>query len=134
MSQEVNTKHEVNTKFKFNDAEYEFDMRDADDAEKYERVIELMQEDEKKIPMTGKLYEIYKAQCKMLKKFFDNCLEEGAGEKICTEKNNITVHYTAYQEFLEFVRLQKEDIIRMKNALSKYSNRNRNQKHKYKKK
>lgn len=113
----------IETKFKYNGAEYEFDVRDADDAEKFEAAINAMKEAEKEAPKTGKTSEIIRAQCKMLKDFFDGCLGEGAGVAICTDKSNISAHYAAYEHFLNYIKAQKDDILSAKNTFAKYSNR-----------
>lgn len=113
----------IETKFKYNGAEYDFDVRDADDAEKFEAAINAMKEAEKEVPKTGKTSEIIRAQCKMLKDFFDGCLGEGAGVAICTDKSNISAHYAAYEHFLNYIKAQKDDILSAKNTFAKYSNR-----------
>lgn len=113
----------IETKFKYNGAEYDFDVRDADDAEKFEAAINAMKEAEKEVPKTGKTSEIIRAQCKMLKDFFDGCLGEGAGVSICTDKSNISAHYAAYEHFLNYIKAQKDDILSAKNTFAKYSNR-----------
>lgn len=113
----------IETKFKYNGAEYDFDVRDADDAEKFEAAINVMKEAEKEVPKTGKTSEIIRAQCKMLKDFFDGCLGEGAGVAICTDKSNISAHYAAYEHFLNYIKAQKDDILSAKNTFAKYSNR-----------
>lgn len=113
----------IETKFKYNGAEYDFDVRDADDAEKFEAAINAMKEAEKEVPKTGKTSEIIRAQCKMLKDFFDGCLGEGAGVAICTDKSNISTHYAAYEHFLNYIKAQKDDILSAKNTFAKYSNR-----------
>lgn len=109
--------------FEYNGYSFEYDLADADDSEKYENAIAIMGEEEKSIPKTGKLSEIYRAQCGMLKRFFDNVLGEGAGEKICGAKDNVTNHYTAYTDFLDFVGSQRNRVLAVKNTISKYSNR-----------
>lgn len=109
--------------FEYNGYTFEYDLADADDSEKYENAIEIMGKEEKTIPKTGKLSEIYRAQCGMIKRFFDNCLEEGAGEKICGEKDNVSNCYNAYTVFLDFVASQRDRVLSVKNSLSKYSNR-----------
>lgn len=114
---------EIKTMFQYNGAEYAFDVRDADDAEKFEEAVNRMTEDEKAVPKTGKTSDIIRAQCKMLKDFFDRCLGDGAGVAICTEKSNIHNHYAAYEQFLLYVRAQKDDILSAKNTFAKYSNR-----------
>lgn len=113
----------IETKFKYNGAEYDFDVRDADDAEKFEAAINAMKEAEKEVPKTGKTSEIIRAQCKMLKDFFDCCLGAGAGVAICTDKSNISAHYAAYEHFLNYIKAQKDDILSAKNTFAKYSNR-----------
>lgn len=113
----------IETKFKYNGAEYDFDVRDADDAEKFEDAINAMKEAEKEVPKTGKTSEIIRAQCKMLKDFFDGCLGAGAGVAICTDKSNISAHYAAYEQFLNYIKVQKDDILSAKNTFAKYSNR-----------
>jgi hypothetical protein len=113
----------IETKFKYNGAEYDFDVRDADDAEKFEAAIDAMKEAEKEVPKTGKTSEIIRAQCKMLKDFFDACLGAGAGVAICTDKSNISAHYAAYENFLNYIKAQKDDILSAKNTFAKYSNR-----------
>ena len=50
------------------------------------------------------------AHCTAIKQFFNHCLGDGAGDKICTKKSNITVCYKAYDDFLAFVRKQSDDI------------------------
>lgn len=129
---------EINTVFQYNNAEYEFDIRDAEFSEKFENAIELMTEEEKVLPKVGKTSEIIKAQCKMIKDFFDRCLGDNAGISLCTERSNLSVCYDAYEKFLNFVRVQKNDITNVKNTFAKYSNRqqhrnnypNKNHKHK----
>lgn len=114
---------EIKTKFEYNGAEYEFDVRDADCSELFENAVSAMEEDEKNIPKTGKVSDIIRAQCAMIKKFFDGVFGEGAGVAICTEKSNVSVCYDAYEKFLLMVREQKDDITNAKNVFAKYSNR-----------
>ena len=114
---------EVKTTFEYNGATYEFDIRDADQSEIFETAIGEMEKEEKSLPKDGKASAIIRAQCGMLKKFFDRIFGEGAGDAICTEKSNISVCYAAYEAFLLMVREQKEDIIGAKNVFAKYSNR-----------
>lgn len=114
---------EIKTVFKYNGNEFEFDARDADCAEALENAFDKMSEEEEKIPKTGKSSEIIRGQCKLLKDFFDRIFGKGAGEAICTEKNNVVMCYNAYDEFLKLVREQKDDIINTKNTFGKYSNR-----------
>lgn len=119
MSQEK----KINTKFEYNGASYEYDVRDADDAERLDAALKQLDADEKALKKDGALHEHIKGQCNMIKHFFDCCLGEGAGNAICTEKSNIRTCYDAYEAFLLMVREQKEDILSAKNTFAKYSNR-----------
>lgn len=109
--------------FEYNGYEFEFDLADADASEKYENAVEIMAEEEKGVPKAGKLSVIYRAQCGLIKRFLDNTLGEGAGNKLCGEKDNITNCYATYSAFLDFVSAQRDTIIASKNVISKYSNR-----------
>lgn len=114
---------EVNTVFKYRDVELEFDIADADNSDRFEQAVNRMAEDEKMLPKTGKLSVIYRAQCKLIKDFFNGCIEPGAGDKICTKADNVRICYDAYDEFLKFVSAQKTSIMSYKDVFSKYSNR-----------
>ena len=114
---------QIDTVFEYNGAQYSFDVRDADDAEKFENAINGLAEDEKAAQKDGKISEHIRLHCNMLKRFFDTCLGEGAGEKICGIKSNITVHYEAYDKFIMFIKEQRDDILSAKSTFAKYSNR-----------
>ena len=113
---------EVNTVFRYNGQEYTFDSRDADDMERFENALDVMKEWEAK-PRVGKASELQRDQCNMLKRFFDDCLGEGAGEKICTEKSNVSLCYDAYTAFLKMVKIQKQSVDQIVNTYRQYSNR-----------
>lgn len=119
---------ERETLFKYNGVEYEFDVSDADDAEKIEKAYKLMTEEEKNIPKTGKSSDMIRRQCKLIKNFLDRTLGTGAGNNLCGEKSNIHKCYSAYEEFLGFVNRQKGEIIAHGNKFKSYSNRNKNNK------
>ena len=114
---------EIQTKFKWNDKEYEFDTRDADDAEKLEKAVEMLQDAEKTMGKDGNGSELIRIQCNVIKRFFDICLGEGAGVEICTEKSKINICYEAYDVFLKMVRGQKSYITDKGNTFRQYSNR-----------
>ena len=113
----------IETKFEYNEASYEFDVRDADQSERLEKALDAMKECEKKNPKDGKASAIIRAQCNMIKRFFDDVFGDGAGNAVCTEKSNLQVCYDAYEKFLLMVREQKESIVGMTNVFAKYSNR-----------
>lgn len=114
---------EVQTLFKWNDNEFEFDTRDADDAERLEKAVDAIQKAEKAMPKDGKTSDLIRLQCSMIKDFFDTCLGEGSGVLICTEKNRLDLHYEAYEAFLRMVRGQKNYITDKGNTFRQYSNR-----------
>lgn len=114
---------QISTTFAYNGAEFEFDIRDADDSERYDTAMNTLKEEEKSIPKDGKVSDAIRSHCVILRHFFDACLEEGAGVKICGEKYNIALHYDAYDAFLSFAKVQSDDVVRAKNVFSKYSNR-----------
>ena len=113
----------INTKFEYNGMSYDFDARDAEYAETLEEALEILRTEEKELPKDGKASSMILSHCSMLKRFFDNVLGEGAGVAICTERNNLSVCYDAYEKFLLLVREQKEDVLEAKNVFAKYSNR-----------
>lgn len=113
----------VDTVFKHNGNEYEFDVRDVEFAERMENAVENLRKAEQKLPKTGSSSEIIKAHCKMIKAFFDECLGEGAGTAICTDRSNLSLCYAAYDLFLKFARAQKDDIIASKNLFAATGNR-----------
>lgn len=114
---------DVITVFEHNGVKYEFDIRDADTSELFEDALDKLQAAEKELPKEGRLSTIYRAQCNMLKDFFDTLFGEGAGVALCTEKSNISLCYNAYYALLDVVRTQKDDILETKNTFSRYSNR-----------
>lgn len=115
------------TIFSYNGAEYEFDIRDADSAELFEKALDDVKQAEADAPKAGKIADIYRAHCKIIKGFFDTVLGDGAGEKVCTERSNVKTCYDAYVAFLKFVDEQKREFLEVKNTFGKYSNRQRRQ-------
>ncbi len=115
---------EVKTKFRWNDAEYEFDTRDADCAELLEKAVADMTTAEKERPKDGTASSQIRYQCDMIKAFFDTCLGPGAGIAICTEKSKVDICYEAYQAFINLARDQKRYITDKGNTFRQYSNRN----------
>lgn len=113
----------VPTTFSYNGVSYEYDIRDADMAEKFEASIKKMEAAEKAIPKDGKMSELIRANCKLIKDFFDGVLGAGAGNAVCTDKANLSVCYDAYSAFLGIIKCQKSSIDAAKNAFVQNSNR-----------
>ena len=114
---------QINYTFEYNGQSYEFDVRDAENSEKLEDAIDQMRETEKKLPKTGRLSAIYKANCQMIRDFFDTIFGEGAGVKICGERLHVTAHYDAYKAFIDFANPQRDDVMSYSNTFAQYSNR-----------
>lgn len=119
---------ERKTIFKYNGIEYEFDVSDAEDAEKIENAYKLMEQESNEIPKDGKASTQIKEQCKLIRNFLDRSLTQGAGVNLCGEKYNLENHYSAYETFLRFVSRQKSQLISHSNNFRNHSNRNRNNK------
>lgn len=112
---------EINTVFSHNNKEYPFDVRDAEDMERFEKALEVLQIKEKEAPKIGKASEILKYNSDMIKEFFDNCLGTGAGNTICTDKSNVGLCYSAYMAFVDLVNQQKDSIVAAGNTISQYN-------------
>lgn len=109
--------------FRYNGQEYAFDIADAEDADKFEKAVENLQSADVKREHDGRLSETIISQCNILRVFFDDVFGENAGEKICGEKNNLSVCMDAYKSFLEYVKEQKRGITNVTNTFGQYSNR-----------
>ena len=114
---------EIPTVFDYNGKQFEFDFRDADNAERYEDAIKKMESEEKELEKEGSASVIIRGQCAFLKRFFDRVLGDGAGKAICGERDNLMCCYNAYDAFLSFVREQSKSMLEYKNSFGKYSNR-----------
>ena len=110
------------TIFKHNDFEAEFDFTDADDMELYEKSVDQLNEEEKRLPKTGNVSSIIRSQCAWLRRFFDRIFGTDSGKKICGEKDNFGACMEAYRAFLVFVSEQKQGYISNANEIrEKYS-------------
>lgn len=106
------------TTWETNGTSFEFDVTDADDCERYENAVEKLKENELNIKKDGKESEIIRAFCKMFGDFFNEVLGEGASEKIYAgKKMSVVVYLEVYEDFLAFVRGQKD---RMRERFSKF--------------
>ena len=75
--------------FKFGDLEAEIDFTDVDFLENLEEAKQLMQEEAKRIPKTGKTADIIRAQCQCYFNFFDRVIGEGAHEAMFLGKTSL---------------------------------------------
>lgn len=99
------------TEFEYNGYAFAFDIRDADDADRYENALAVLQDAEKNMKRDGKATDLIRYQCDMIKQFFNVALnEDGAGEKVCTERDNFMVCVKAYEAFLDYLKMQKDEM------------------------
>ena len=108
---------QTNTLWEINGQSFEFDLQDADTAEKYENAFADMGEREKVLPKDGKPSEYIKAYHKMFVSLYDDVLGDGCGVKIVGEKANARICNEAYESFLEFVAKQKASTMEQQNNL-----------------
>lgn len=116
---------ELNTVFNHNGKDYHFDVRDAENMMRFEKAVEALENREKECPKTGKASEMLKFQADIIKEFFDNCLGAGAGTDICTEKSNVGICYSAYQDFIDLINQQKNCLLNAGNTFRTYAGQKR---------
>ena len=106
---------------KINGVELEVNFLDADFMEKIEnccrKVSEQAEKSKKELKDLTYSQQI-KAECKIIKDFFDDLFGEGTSEKIFQEKNDLMLCLSAFQELVEAkVKSQNE----FNSLVSKYS-------------
>lgn len=114
---------------KIREVEVDFDFLDADDIEKFENEAEkLKSKSEEYKNKEMKLSELLKAECQIIKDFFDNVFGEGISLKVFGEKNNLQDCISAFEEIVnEKIKQQKS----IENTFARYTP-NREQKRKKK--
>jgi hypothetical protein len=95
--------------WRIRDLEFELDLEDADDAERYEKAFLQLDEDEKAIKKDGTLSEMIKSSCGIYYKLFDSIFGEGAGLNILGEKFNLRVCEETFDSFIQFCGKQVKD-------------------------
>lgn len=108
MSQIIDNRNEETdkTKWAINGVELTFDANDADDAERFENAVEKLKNDEK-FPRVGKNSEIIRRYCQLFRDFFNGIFGNGTAEKIGI-KDNARICNCIYEDFLLFVKNQKD--------------------------
>ncbi len=117
------SQNEVTTVFRWNGKEYPFDIRDADDAEKFEQASHDMTEAAKNVPKDGKFSSMLRTQCDLIRKFFETCFDEDTAAEILGEKTNLEHFYNAYKALCNAVSHQRDYLIQVKNTFNQFSNR-----------
>jgi len=97
------------TIWKYNDLEFEFDIEDYDDAQRYEKAFNDLSEREKSVEKTGMTTDILKSYCEVYYKLFDDLFGEGAGNKVFGGKFNTRKCEEAFNSFFVFVKAQTEE-------------------------
>lgn len=122
---------EVPTTFEYNGHKFTFDIRDADDAEKYEAAFDEMQISVEKLPKAGRVADHIRSICVIYRDFFDAIWGTGAGVKVCGEKDIISVCDDAFMDFQKKIQIQSRDISRRKNDYGRqFANREQRRKNK----
>lgn len=115
MSQET---EKTLTTFRYNGHEYNFDIENIDDAERWEAAFEKMKATEKSIKKDGKKSEYIRGYCQMIRDLFDDLFGEGASKDICGEALNSRTDTEAYNSLISFVADQTEAGLEQKNAIA----------------
>ena len=103
---------------KINGVELEdIDVFDADIAERYENALEKVVEDNKNVDGI-KVSIIIRQQCNAVFKLFNTMFGEGTDKKVFGDKVNIVTCLKAFEELVEQVNIQKQEVEKM---ASKYS-------------
>ena len=106
---------------KINGVELEVNFFEADFMEKVENCCKKVAEQAEKAKTDLKdltLAQQIKAECKIIKDFFDEVFGEGTSEKIFKEKNDLKLCLSAFQDLIQAkVKMQNE----MNSLFAKYS-------------
>lgn len=97
--------------WEYNGVQYEFDLMDAETADRYDKALEKMGEKEKSIRKTGKLSETIMDTCDMIYGFFDDLFGDGASDKIFARNYNLRLCIEAcFNSFRPFANKQLEEL------------------------
>lgn len=88
--------------FKFGNFEKDIDFTDADFLERLEKAKQLMTEDAKQVPKTGKTADIVRAQCKCYFNFFDRVFGEKTHETMFDGRTSLNLCLDATDALLSF--------------------------------
>ena len=107
------------TLWEINGNKLHFDANDAEDAERFEDAIDKLSKEEK-FARVGKSSEIIRKYCNCFKNFFDTLFGKGTSAKIGL-KDNARICNEIYEDFLLFVKRQKENNENFASRLSSYT-------------
>ena len=119
--------------FKFGDLEAEIDFTDADFLENLEEAKELLQEEAKMTPVTGKTADIIRAQCRCYFNFFDRVIGEGTHEAMFRGKTSLNLCIEAVEALKQFENADTERINEKYSEYTVQQHGNRQQRRNYNK-
>lgn len=94
-------------------------VSDAIQIEKYERALEELNKSEQP---NGKASEVLKAQCDIVRRFFDTCFGEGSASKLFGDSYDYRAHYQALANLIQDANNDLEQFSKeMAQNASKYS-------------
>lgn len=97
--------------WEYNGEQYEFDLMDAETADRYDRALKALEEKEKHIRKSGKLSETIRSTCDMVYDFFDDIFGKGTSGKMIGKDYNLRTCSEAYfNSFIPFANKQVEEI------------------------
>lgn len=94
--------------WRYNDGEFELDMRDVEQVERYENAVELLREEDGEIESGLKASERLRAQCGCIERFFERVFGRDAAKALFGKRLNLGEHNDAYFALLDFVAAQGE--------------------------
>ena len=103
---------------KINNKEFDFDIAEVENLEKYESALNNLQEKTANQPEFATNIERIKRSCEIVNEFFDDILGAGASVEIFDGKLNFRTAYVVYEEFIANCTKEFEGIA---NTFSKYS-------------
>lgn len=84
----------------FHGKNYDFDILDADDAERYEAALKKVKEESHTVAGEG-MADSIRRECAVARSFFDACLGDGVSQEIFGDKMNLMEHIEVFQEFIK---------------------------------
>lgn len=101
-----------------NGKEFDFDIADVDNMERYEKALHDMQDTAKNAKKGLSTVENARLICKGARDFFDTVLGDGKSKDIFGEKDNVRTAYDVLEKFIEDCSKEYESI---NNRFNKYS-------------
>lgn len=100
----------MQTVWNINGMEFQFDLSEADTAERYESGIQRIGNMDLPNPKDS-LTAYIRAYCRQFREFYNFMLGDGAGDQIfATVKDSISAYNAVYKEFLAFIQQQSESL------------------------